>query len=82
MGLALDIALQFDAIVAKVSKLKVRKIFGLISTFLTPILNRVDSMNYVVNNVNFLEQILTQPAITCSKLTIELLEQGLKYVQS
>ena len=26
--------------------------------------------------------ILTQPAITCSKLTIETLEQGLKYVQS
>ena len=23
-----------------------------------------------------------QPAITCSKLTIEILEQGLKYVQS
>ena len=82
LGLALDIALQFDAIVAKVSKLKVRKIFGLISTFLTPILNRVNSMNYVVNNMNFLEHILTQPAITCSKLTIELLEQGLKYVQS
>ena len=25
---------------------------------------------------------LTQPAITCSKLTIEALEQGVKYVQS
>ena len=24
----------------------------------------------------------TQPAITCSKLTIETLEQGVKYVQS
>ena len=24
----------------------------------------------------------TQPAITCSKLTIEKLEQGVKYVQS
>ena len=24
----------------------------------------------------------TQPAITCSKLTIEILEQGVKYVQS
>ena len=24
----------------------------------------------------------TQPAITCSKLTIETLEQGMKYVQS
>ena len=25
---------------------------------------------------------LTQPAITCSELTIETLEQGVKYVQS
>ena len=25
---------------------------------------------------------LTQPAFTCSKLTIEILEQGVKYVQS
>ena len=29
-----------------------------------------------------LENILTQPAIACSKLTIETLEQGVKYVQS
>ena len=28
----------------------------------------------------FLEN--TQPAFTCSKLTIEILEQGVKYVQS
>ena len=26
--------------------------------------------------------LLTQPAIPCSKLTIETLEQGVKYVQS
>ena len=26
-------------------------------------------------------QALSQPAITCSKLTIEILEQGVKYVQ-
>ena len=26
--------------------------------------------------------LLTQPAIACSKLTIETLEQGVKYVQS
>ena len=25
---------------------------------------------------------LTQPAITCSKLTVETLEKGVKYVQS
>ena len=27
-------------------------------------------------------EIMTQPAFTCSKLTIETLEQGVKYVQS
>ena len=26
--------------------------------------------------------VLSQPAITCSKLTMETLEQGVKYVQS
>ena len=26
--------------------------------------------------------VLSQPAMTCSKLTIETLEQGVKYVQS
>ena len=28
------------------------------------------------------EQEITQPTITCSKLTIEALEQGVKYAQS
>ena len=28
------------------------------------------------------ERTLSQPAVTCSKLTIETLEQGVKYVQS
>ena len=28
------------------------------------------------------DTLLTQPAITCSKLAIETLEQGVKYVQS
>ena len=33
--------------------------------------------------INMLEFVPTaQPAITCSKLTIETLEQGVKYVQS
>ena len=27
-------------------------------------------------------QLVAQPAITCSKLTIETVEQGIKYVQS
>ena len=30
----------------------------------------------------FCAMILSQPAITCSKLIIETLEQGVKYVQS
>ena len=29
-----------------------------------------------------LDYVASQPAITCSKLTIEALEQGVKYVQS
>ena len=42
-----------------------------------------------INNVKFFIDIKTyihisvkQPAITCSKLTIETLEQGVKYVRS
>ena len=35
------------------------------------------SKNYDVNSENIVQ---TQPAFTCSKLTIETLEQGLKYV--
>ena len=31
---------------------------------------------------SFFRELLTQPAIICSKLTIETLEQGVKYVQS
>ena len=37
----------------------------------------IDSGHITHLNIAF-----TQPAITCSKLTIETLEQGLKYVQS
>ena len=37
----------------------------------------------LVNSHNFKTlRMITQPAITCSKLTIETLEQGVKYVQS
>ena len=35
----------------------------------------------LISNVNALTQ-FTQPTIICSKLTIETLEQGVKYVQS
>ena len=37
-------------------------------------------MNWINPVVN-LKVNLSQPAITCSKLTIETLEQGVKYVQ-
>ena len=30
----------------------------------------------------FFQEMSSQPAITCSKLTLEALEQGVKYVQS
>ena len=39
-------------------------------------LHRVRYLNYMNNNV------YTQPGITCSKLTMETLEQGVKYIQS
>ena len=49
----------------------------------------VDTCIFVVNfehvqhvNLMFTFFILTQPAFTCSKLTIEKLEQGVKYVKS
>ena len=51
--------------------------------------NFLSSNGIVTGRVKFsksnnCEQILviTQPAFTCSKLTIETLEQGVKYVQS
>ena len=42
-----------------------------------------DSKIFTTHNdtENYL-QILTQAAITCSKLTIETVEQGVKYIQS
>ena len=39
-----------------------------------------ETVNFRKNNYGL--QILTQPAIACSKLTIETLEQGVKYVKS
>ena len=37
---------------------------------------------FVADYQTFCWQLFTQPAITCSKLTIETLEQDVKYVQS
>ena len=36
----------------------------------------------VLTGCDVINSFLTQPAITCSKLTIETLEQGVKNVQS
>ena len=41
------------------------------------IVNLVDVSHFI-----FLIILVVQPAITCSKLTIETLEKGVKYVQS
>ena len=44
---------------------------------------KVESVKqFVIVTWIYLGVVSTQPAITCSKLTIEILEQGLKYVQS
>ena len=45
-------------------------------------LNKIEDI-FVENSYNLKNKTnITQPAITCSKLTIETLEQGVKYVQS
>ena len=41
--------------------------------------NSCKDEKYFIEIINLID---TQPAITCSKLTIETLEQGVKYVQS
>ena len=44
---------------------------------------RLQRRSFPVNITKVLgTAVLTQPAITCSKLTIETLEQAVKYVQS
>ena len=45
--------------------------------FLSRIKQSLHFTSYISN-----DQMITQSAITCSKLTIETLEQGVKYVQS
>ena len=39
-------------------------------------------IKYFGNDFSFSKNDISQPTITCSKLTIETLEQGVKYVQS
>ena len=47
-----------------------------------PIGNIVKMVPFKNHEEKFVKVNPSQPAITCSKLTIETLEQGLKYVQS
>ena len=44
--------------------------------------NAFNSILQNLRNWTTVDVIQTQPAIACSKLTIETLEQGVKYVQS
>ena len=47
------------------------------------IIIQVTDFNFQFQQIAFLFILdLSQPAFTCSKLTIEILEQGVKYVQS
>ena len=53
--------------------------------FTARISENIKLLNYSTNVLHISERfpsILGKPAITCSKLTIETLEQGVKYVQS
>ena len=51
------------------------------------VLNEVSGMKWIKTDIsitqsNSINWFLSQPAFTCSKLAIETLEQGVKYVQS
>ena len=50
--------------------------------FCTIILSKNSQLHISNISINFAEIYTTQSAFTCSKLTIEMLEQGVKYVQS
>ena len=55
-----------------------RSNFGFIGLY---VINFLSKTTISLNDCNS-TKVHTQPAITCSKLTIETLEQGVKYVQS
>ena len=55
-----------------------RSNFGFIGLY---VINFLRKTTISLNDCNS-TKVHTQPAITCSKLTIETLEQGVKYVQS
>ena len=45
-------------------------------------MRRYNKVYKVYKTSHFRKGVCSQPAFTCSKLTIETLEQGVKYVQS
>ena len=55
-----------------------RSNFGFMGLY---VINFLSKTTISLNDCNS-TKVHTQPAITCSKLTIETLEQGVKYVQS
>ena len=55
-----------------------RSNFGFIGLY---VINFLSKTTISLNDCNS-TKVHTQPTITCSKLTIETLEQGVKYVQS
>ena len=58
-----------------------RSNFGFIGFIGLYVINFLSKTTISLNDCNS-TKVHTQPAITCSKLTIETLEQGVKYVQS
>ena len=45
-------------------------------------IHNVSALYWKSSPANFKKGELSQPAFACSKLTVETLEQGMKYVQS
>ena len=59
----------------------------LIFLYFQGVLNEVSGMKWIKTDIsitqsNSINWFLSQPAFTCSKLAMETLEQGVKYVQS
>ena len=70
--------IKFELILSQSSNFILRSLFILFSLF------SLFSLSYWAKIGHYGRSIVdvTQPAITCSKLTTETLEQGVKYVQS
>ena len=68
--------LSYDVVKSKLSKLK-----GSFIYFFN-LQQAGTAKTNSVYNIQWVDNTATQPAITCSKLTIKTLEKGMKYVQS